>query len=293
MLSKGGGQDWFYHAPISKAKKEKQFAPVASQIPGLTPDDIEAMERETGSNKRNWIRDTDTKYIQLAKLGGRKNLLTFNAVKKPKGPKSYPRVDWFDHEPMSTEEEKKILAERKWFPPEYMIHESCLKPATPEKGTVEVDLGQARRERLDIQEKYERRGAPFYMDGQEGSFPSETTKLPKISKQDSQKPKEVEFSKLMSGGYGEDWYQTRSRQQKKKMKKWENQNNALDSGMYNLTEYQQNISKRELPRRKLKPIAYTQRLMKKEELVIEKEPFKLSKFTNVRPRLATREVVKS
>ena len=47
-----------------------------------------------------------------------------------------------------------------------MIHESCLKPATPEKGTVEVDLGQARRERLDIQEKYERRGAPFYMDGQ-------------------------------------------------------------------------------------------------------------------------------
>jgi len=30
-------------------------------------------------SKLNWIRDTDSKYIQLAKKGGRKDLLTFNA----------------------------------------------------------------------------------------------------------------------------------------------------------------------------------------------------------------------
>jgi hypothetical protein len=48
--------------------------------------------------RRKWIRDTDSNYIQLAKGGGRKNLLSY---KDPPSDEQhqvgYPRVDWFDH----------------------------------------------------------------------------------------------------------------------------------------------------------------------------------------------------
>ena len=49
MKAKGGGQEWFYHAPLPEKKQERKLAPPASQIPGLTSEDQEALDRETGT----------------------------------------------------------------------------------------------------------------------------------------------------------------------------------------------------------------------------------------------------
>lgn len=60
---------WFYHAPT---KKETDYQPVGapppSQIPGLGQ--MEEFEQE--KPKELVFRETDTKYIRLAKMGGRK-----------------------------------------------------------------------------------------------------------------------------------------------------------------------------------------------------------------------------
>ena len=101
--------DWYCHPANKRVEKEPIVAPPASQIPGLStlPDDV-AMETEDDRTcRRKWIRDTDTKYIRLAKRGGRQGLLAF---KDPKPPAEeavpYPRVDWFDHENAEDEETK-------------------------------------------------------------------------------------------------------------------------------------------------------------------------------------------
>jgi len=52
MEAKGGGQEWYYHAPSPRKTAEKQPVPPASQIPGLAAldaQDVEAMQRETGT----------------------------------------------------------------------------------------------------------------------------------------------------------------------------------------------------------------------------------------------------
>lgn len=61
---------WFYHAPAKRQdpKSEPVLVPAASQIPGLNSDlppedDIQ----------RSLFRDTDTKYVRLAKSGGRQS----------------------------------------------------------------------------------------------------------------------------------------------------------------------------------------------------------------------------
>lgn len=94
-------QDWYYHAPSKKAVQSPKAVPPASQIPGIggLPDESAIPEGDDRHFRRKWIRDTDSKYIKLAKGGGRKNLLAFRSPPlKTEEPIPYPRVDWFDHE---------------------------------------------------------------------------------------------------------------------------------------------------------------------------------------------------
>ena len=77
------------------------MAPPASQIPGIggLKDEFANPENDDRHFRRKWIRDTDSKYIKLAKGGGRKNLLVFRSPPaKAEEPVPYPRVDWFDHD---------------------------------------------------------------------------------------------------------------------------------------------------------------------------------------------------
>ena len=93
--------DWYYHAPSKRTTKSPKPVPAASQIPGIggLKDELANPESDDRHFRRKWIRDTDSKYIKLAKGGGRKNLLTFSSPPaKPEEPVGYPRVDWFDHD---------------------------------------------------------------------------------------------------------------------------------------------------------------------------------------------------
>ena len=93
--------DWYYHAPIKRTTTSPKAAPPASQIPGIggLKDEFANPESDERHFRRKWIRDTDSKYIKMAKQGGRKNLLAYRSPPvKPDEPVPYPRVDWFDHD---------------------------------------------------------------------------------------------------------------------------------------------------------------------------------------------------
>ncbi|KAJ7380388.1 hypothetical protein OS493_008844 [Desmophyllum pertusum] len=74
-------QDWYYHAPSKRVVQSPKAAPPASQIPGIggLSDESANPEGDDRHFRRKWIRDTDSKYIKLAKGGGKKDLLTFRS----------------------------------------------------------------------------------------------------------------------------------------------------------------------------------------------------------------------
>lgn len=82
--------------------KEPKPAPPPSQIPGLNGD----LSGQDDIKPQLMIKDTDSKYIQLAKQGGRQNLLMIEEKDtRSKDPVPYPRVDWFYQDDILMEEE--------------------------------------------------------------------------------------------------------------------------------------------------------------------------------------------
>jgi len=132
---------WFYHAPEKKrVGAERAEYPAPSQIPGIGYEDPEMYEKE--QVREMMFKDTDSKYIRMAKVGGRKDLLQFNPEmyggKKSEEPKGYQRNDWFYLEDNRMEDqEKKEEEEKHWqfLLPEYMVHKgyqpSFENPETP------------------------------------------------------------------------------------------------------------------------------------------------------------------
>lgn len=92
-----GGQVWYYYdIPELQPRQESQI-PV-SQIPvlnGVKGEEINIPPPRRGGE------GIDSKYIALAKAGGRKDLLLYREKKKNKEVKEYQRVDWFDHPDIS------------------------------------------------------------------------------------------------------------------------------------------------------------------------------------------------
>lgn len=274
---------WFYHAPSKRVEKPQQFVPPASQVPGLAaldPLDEEAWKRELGVRPNKYPKESDSKYIRLAKQGGRKNLLIFDSERvAPTQPKPYPRVDWFDHHTTDPEQDEKILSQSSWQPPEYMVYD--YEPSdTPDN----VPRGKKR--------------TPFYTDNKSvWTREQDTTnekkvlrrrrkanKLPEIPVR-PQKTNSVTFSKLIGGGYGNDWHCKQAGRGQLKTKFTE----LSDTKSYlNMTEYQESICKKAIPPKKLKPIVlnHSQRLQKAERQG-NGELFKLKKFNKVESKLST------
>uniref|UniRef100_H2YFN9 Uncharacterized protein n=1 Tax=Ciona savignyi TaxID=51511 RepID=H2YFN9_CIOSA len=96
--------------------------------------------------------------------------------------------------------------------------------------------------------------------------------------------REIEFQKLLSGGYGVDWVKNRRDSQRNRNVKKSDKIGQHKKREYNMTEYQQSISKKEFPKQKLRPIYFEPRKIE----AAPKEPFKLSKFSKVSSKLATR-----
>jgi len=89
-----GGQVWYYY-DIPENTGPLTPAPPVSQIPllnGLPPPQCEPIPQRRGGEGIN------SKYIKLAKAGGRKDLLLYKDFKNKEGDmQAYPRVEWFDH----------------------------------------------------------------------------------------------------------------------------------------------------------------------------------------------------
>lgn len=84
---------WFYHAPARKKNADPVVPPPLSQIPGLSN---ETYLPDEELPKGRWIKETDSKYVQLAKQGGRPGLLCAATPEPPsEEPVGYPRVDWY------------------------------------------------------------------------------------------------------------------------------------------------------------------------------------------------------
>lgn len=132
ISQKASGQDWFYHAPITKKTEKPEKVLPVSQIPGFGDLDNSQVDLHNDIHlRRKWIRETDSKYVKLAKEGGRKDLFIYREHKpSERGIVQYPRVDWFDHyvenSQNKTEDEKDLSATTyKSSFPEWYVHDDA------------------------------------------------------------------------------------------------------------------------------------------------------------------------
>ncbi|CAH2272840.1 Hypothetical predicted protein [Pelobates cultripes] len=211
---------WFTDAPYEYTVKpgKRVTARPSSQIPGLS---AESDDKTAEQRPKQFIKDFDSDYVKLAKQGGHKNLLT-QAENDPNevSTSTYMPPDWYIDLAASKPKEQKETPQRN--APDYMVHE-------------EFDTEQK-------EDKYEMNRGPFDFD-QETHINSDekNVKLPSVnprfddnsittsSRDPSMNHKEgklgkkcvfppmqghdmakaVNFGKLLSHGYGDDWFQHR------------------------------------------------------------------------------------
>ena len=162
---------WFYHAPAKpQAHKEPVILPPTSQVPGLNYE-IEGQYPE--DLPKPLFRETDTKYVRLAKQGGRQNLLQFkeNPNMRERPAKNYPRPEWFYLEDNALEDAElpKQDVNYQFMVPEYMVHEEW-KPEDSDG----YDRPRRAPFAYDLRSAYEREG---------DSIKDKTIKLPEMKKQ--------------------------------------------------------------------------------------------------------------
>ncbi|XP_001636823.3 uncharacterized protein C7orf57 [Nematostella vectensis] len=249
---KTSSQDWYYHAPSKPVQKPAVEAPPASQIPGLS--NVENIPEDVDERffKRKWIRDTDSKYIKLAKGGGRKNLLSFKTPPQPSEEAVlYPRAEWFDHYHPEEEEDgvvppvEQVFQTSKRRPPqaqhhhvlpEWYVHEEAnaeshtqhqqqipteQKKKKKRANLVSFDNMTAwERQAAEDIEQHRRLPAVHKKKEQHKTVAKEAApvtrkvvKLPKIDKEP------VNFSHLMSFGYSRDWLSDQSRKERSEREK--------------------------------------------------------------------------
>ncbi|KAK7112977.1 uncharacterized protein C7orf57 homolog [Littorina saxatilis] len=314
MNQKPNETGWFYHAPAKRTEgTEPVGVPPASQIPGLG--DVEVLEPDTP--KEMVFRDTDTKYIRMAKMGGRKDLLSIrqNSDKK-KEPVGYPRSEWFYLEDNALEDQaQKEREQEPWqfLLPEYMVHQG--------RGETSVDgttVGGPRRRVPYATEEQ----SQFTRDGQ--SMTDKTVKIPETRppgfgirsgkpaprgpKMDKTKPlssqvqgerprlrhqpmpsepeDETNMTKLLAGTYEKEWHERVTGWQDKQTKNRDKSQAFIHSDGPARTEYNNNYTQSSAGSNRTTRRVYSgenREAAKKEEE--KKEIFKLSKFKNVPARI--------
>lgn len=289
-------QDWFYHAPSAKPQGSSCIvAPVTSQIPGLNNISEDSTEDEDQRCfRRKWIRDTDSKYVKLAKAGGRKHLLKFdNNSKLSSKPVLYPRVDWFDH--VNNEQEiEQNLTNNCAVLPEWYIHEQppvnsdqVPKEENDEGAQIfvrrpmlgfdsmsvwqrenEQSIKQASTSKFTQLPKIRKEKLPSTS---KAKFTKKLVKLPKIkSDLHSSHMTELDMKKLLSMDYQKEWLLNKSLEDSKEI------------------EVKQTMQKEKQERRKRIADHNLQSLNSRKEIVAEKPLFKLSRFNKVKSCVDTR-----
>ena len=111
---------WYCYYVKSNRKERKDSKPLQripiSQVPDLTKE-VPIMESTELKEKKKFIRilETDSKYVKLAKAGGRKNLLCYREnERKNKTPKEYKVPEWYYHDDSTDKEVRELSEEEKY-----------------------------------------------------------------------------------------------------------------------------------------------------------------------------------
>ena len=282
------GQEWFYSHIPSKAKRPQVEVPPASQIPGLNDltDSSSAPNVADTYSKRKWIRDTDSKYVRLAKAGGRKDLFKYREHRSSKdGPVPYPRVDWFDHDdPPPSQESSR--GQHKFTLPDWYVHDEYVC----ESGDFVPALQKRPVIAFDNLSVWKRDGQEEMCGSPNNNKQSKSVKFPSIdshakkgqfnSKKDclssepvdkitnfpqikSGKESPANIKQLLSMGYQNKWLE----EQKSKQ-------NQEDRKKVELRKQKERLKEEHKK-------SYAERSKKKKEVVSQKPLFKLSRFNNV------------
>ncbi|KAM4027071.1 uncharacterized protein C7orf57 homolog [Anomaloglossus baeobatrachus] len=221
--------DWFYHAPLKQTEKtSKVDIPPTSQIPGLS-DLSEPHNEVKNEGRKKWIKESDSDYVKLAKQGGRPDLLKHIDPPLMKALQaSYAPPDWYSHEPSTPPPESTDAPLRNV--PDYMIHEDFSDERNDQKYEMkrgpynfdqktiwQRDLADHEKENYcDKKVKLPAINPKFMNDNSviaSGKGPPITkAKGDKLGKKcffppmPGNKSDTVNFGKLLSNGYGDEWY---------------------------------------------------------------------------------------
>ncbi|XP_048471212.1 uncharacterized protein C7orf57-like [Rhincodon typus] len=216
--------DWFYHIPQKPTKVDKSQVqlPPTSQIPGLSKL-AEPHKEITFDSRKLWIRDTDSDYVKLAKQGGRADLLKhYSPPPRKSSPVPCSQPEWFVHAPPSSKN-KEVPT---WYLPEYMVHEEFIRspsqnksgklPHDPDKTALEKDTEDNEKENKvklklpEIRDRKQKEKAYTKKTVQEDNLENKFPAMPLPKKNES-----INFTKLITNGYAEDWIQQQKELNKK------------------------------------------------------------------------------
>lgn len=281
-----------------------------------------AIEDDVGRDEtgmmRGWIRESDSKYIKLAKQRGRKDLLQIRERPPPgKEAKPYPRVDWFDHNPEQDQQDDSTV--RKVYLPDYMVHEEYNPetyvdeqegkrppPRRPpfslqDKMTVFQREGDSVTDKMHVklpEIKPTGRRPPKKDKGKKEDSKSQSQKRYPNAPVSHDKQEKPAMGKLLNFGYQHEWYDQREKyyEHQKKIQTqqppWESA--AADQGSRLTTEYRDAINPggkkagkgQGSPRSKRIPMTKkTEAMEKARQEDKEKDLFKMSKFEKVGPKI--------
>ncbi|XP_066441734.1 uncharacterized protein C7orf57 homolog [Eleutherodactylus coqui] len=234
--------DWFYHAPLKQTKTTtKSDLPPTSQIPGLS-DLAEPHNELKNESRKQWVKETDSEYVKLAKQGGRPDLLKhMDPAPKKAQPMSYAPPDWYSHEATTTPAESAVAPLRNV--PDYMIHEEFSEESNDQKyelrrGPFDFDQktiwqrDQEENEKenhCDIKVKLPAINPKFMNENPVSTSgkgpPSTRAKGDKFGKKvffppvSGNKSDSVNFGKLLSNGYGDEWHHEHGEEDKRPVQK--------------------------------------------------------------------------
>ncbi|XP_016280051.1 uncharacterized protein C7orf57 homolog isoform X1 [Monodelphis domestica] len=220
--------DWYYHLPLKRSEKTSEVVlPPTSQIPGLS-ELAEPHNEVSFGSRRNWIKDTDSEYVKLAKQGGRPDLLKHYAAGSRKGsPVAYSMPEWYTHHSKPpTADQKEIHVSSM---PEYMIYEEFNPEQAngsyeSKRGPFDFDMKTVWQREAEEQEKEKKKVKLPAINSKYASRAGTTSSskdnnarnrlsFPPMPGYKTNEP--TNFTKLISNGYKDEWLQHRADTEKK------------------------------------------------------------------------------
>ncbi|XP_041267628.1 uncharacterized protein C7orf57 homolog [Onychostruthus taczanowskii] len=224
--------------------KQPEKSPLPSQILGLSDFSRAPHEVALSGCHRKWIKETDSAYVRLAKQGGRPDLLRhYTPVVMKSPPPAYAVPDWYSHSanPARAEKTQGCVSSL----PDYMVHREFIaddhhsKSYETRRGPFEFDTESVWQREAEDKEHAEKKKVklppitpkypsrmPTVSTNKEFSGENKLSFPPVPAKRESEA---VNFSKLISNGYGTDWLQQNTGWEKKIEETSENSEHSEDS----------------------------------------------------------------